>query len=185
MRYDVVIIGGGLAGMTAGVELQKAGRKCIAVAGGGSLHKTPIAEFSALGGCLLRGDFAVGGEWVDDRLKCIYTRNLGMTTLEADIFILATGKFFSRGLVSTMAGITEPVFGCDVEYDHDRSRWIDEDFFKPQPFESFGVVTDGYGRVMIEGSPALNLYAVGELVAGKHDVQDIIESTLQVCRRII
>lgn len=182
MKYDVVIIGGGLAGMTAGVELLKAGRKCLAVAGGESLHDAPRSEFHALGGRLLKGDFAVTGEWEGDRLKCVFTRNLGKTRLEADVFILATGKFFSRGLVSTMDSITEPVFGCDVEYDHDRTCWVDEDFYKPQPFESFGVITDEDGRVMIGGRPAENLYAAGEIVAGEHD---IIESALELCRRII
>lgn len=182
MRYDVVIIGGGLAGMTAGVELQKAGLSSIVVAGGGSLHTTPSEEYSALGGVVLRGDFAVGGEWDGCSLKQIYTKNLGSTPLQAPVFILATGKFFSRGLISTMDGICEPVFGCDVEYDHDRTHWVDPDFFRPQPFEEFGVVTDGQGHVMIGGRCAENLYAIGEILAGK---VDIVESARQICRRLI
>lgn len=182
MRYDVVIIGGGLAGMTAGVELQKAGLRSIVVAGGRSLHTTPSEKYSALGGIVLRGDFAVSGEWDGSMLKSIHTKNLGATTLQAPFFILATGKFFSRGLISTMDGIYEPVFGCDVEYDHDRAHWVDSDFFKPQPFEEFGVVTDEYGRVMIKGSCAENLYAIGEILAGK---VDIVESARQLCRRLI
>lgn len=182
MRFDVVIIGGGLAGITAGIALQKAGRRCVVVAEGLSLHECPRTEFVELGGTLLRGDSAVGGEWDGDVLRCIRTRNLGNTRLRGDHFILATGKFFSKGLVSTMDGIEEPVFGCDVQYDPDRSRWTDPDFFAPQPFESFGVLTDALGRVMIGGRPAANLYAAGEILAGR---PDIVKSALEVCRNII
>ena len=39
MRYDTIIIGGGLSGLTAGITLAKAGQKvCIVSAGQSSLH---------------------------------------------------------------------------------------------------------------------------------------------------
>lgn len=168
--------------MTAGRFLQESGRRCVVVAGGRSLHATPQAEFVAAGGTVLRGDFAVRGEWDGNVLRCIYTRNLGSTRLEAPVFIIATGKFFSRGLVSTMDGIVEPVLGCDVEYDHDRTRWTDPDFFAPQPFETFGVKTDERGRAIVGGRISDNLYAAGELLAGRHDIE---QTTLELCRRLI
>lgn len=182
MRFDVVIIGGGLAGMTAATALQKAGLKCAAVAEGLSLHDAPRTEFIALGGMLFAGDSVLGGDWEDGMLRCVYTRNLEGTRLEADNFILATGKFISRGLVSTMDSVYEPIFGCDVEYIHDRDRWVDPDFFSPQPFESFGVITDEAGRVFVGGKPAANLYAAGEILAGSPDIE---KSALDVCRNII
>ena len=182
MKYDVVIIGGGLAGLTAGVELQKAGKRCVVVAGGRSLHETPQAEFVSLGGTFLRGDFAVRGEWNGNVLSCVYTRNLGKTRLEAPVFIIATGKYFSKGLVSSIDGIREPLFDCEVEYEKDRAKWTDPDFFAPQPFETFGVKTDPLGRVTVGGRRAENLYAAGELLAGKHDIES---STIELCRRLI
>lgn len=182
MRFDVVIIGGGLAGMTAATALRKAGLSCAVVAEGLSLHNAPRSEFLALGGTIFAGDSVVGGEWDGDALKCVFTRNLEGTRLEADNFILATGKFFSRGLISTMDSVYEPVFGCDVEYIRDRDKWVTSDFFAPQPFESFGVITDGTGRVLLEGRPAKNLYAAGEILAGSPDIE---KSAIDVCRNII
>ena len=181
MRYDVIIIGGGLAGLTAGVEILRAGRTCCCVSEGLSLHQVPIAEYIALGGVYLCGDSAADSEWDGDVLKCIYTRNLEGTRLEAEHFILATGKFFSRGLVSDMDGIREPLFGADVEYEPDMDKWYDNDFYAPQPFESFGVRTFE-GRVLIGGVPSANLYAAGEILPGN---VDITKSALEVCRRIL
>lgn len=182
MKYDVVIIGGGLAAMAAGVVLLKAGKSCVAVAEGLSFHKTSRGEFISLGGTLLAGDSVVGGVFEGEALKVVHTRNLENTVLEADFFILATGKFFSKGLVSTMEEIYEPIFGADVSYDKDRSKWCNSDFLAPQPFEKFGVITDGDGRVMIGGHPVMNLFAAGEILAG--DV-DIVNSAEEVCKRII
>lgn len=184
MKYDVVIIGGGLAGMTAGIELQKAGKKTIAVAFGLSMHQAPRQEYVSLGGTLLSGDMVTGGEFgADGKLKCVRTRNLGGTPLEAENFILCSGKFFSKGLISTMDKVYEPVFGCDVDYIQDPSQWTDKDFFAPQPFLAFGVKTDGMGRVCVDGKTIENLYAAGEILSGA-DV-NIEESALKVCRNII
>lgn len=182
MRYDVVIIGGGLAGMTAGVALQRAGKRCCVVAAGLSLHQTPRAEYVSLGGTLLAGDSVVGGEFDDNVLKCVKTSKLGETPLCADAFILCTGKFFSRGLRSDMDHIYETVFGCDVQYDQDPSKWVAREFAADQPFMSFGVLTDPQGHVSIDGKPIENLYAAGEILAGKVDIE---KSALEVCRNLI
>lgn len=181
MRYDVVIIGGGLAGMTAAVALRKAGKKCIVVSEGLSLHETPLKEFVALDGTVLPGDSVISGEWDGNRLLSVRTRNLEGTPLEADAFILATGKFFSRGLISTMDRIYEPVFDADVEYDADRDNWVNPDFHADQPFERFGVKTEDC-RVLVGGVASENLFAAGEILAGE---VDIIKSAEEVCRKLI
>lgn len=181
MRFDVVIIGGGLAGMTAGVELLKAGKSCVAVSEGLSLNEPPTSEFMRLGGTLLLGDSVVRGSFEGSTLLYVQTAKLGATKLEAQNFILATGKFFSKGLISDRDSIREPVFGCDVCYDRDRNNWTAPDFFAPQPFEEFGVETDANGRVSVGGMTIDNLYAAGEILKGR---VDIVESALEVCRRI-
>jgi len=182
MKYDVVIIGGGLAGLTAGVKLLQSGLSVIAVSEGLSLNETPRAEFISLGGLILNGDSVIGGEFEDDRLKFVRTRNLGDTRLEADNFILSTGKFFSKGICSDMDRVFEPLFGCDVYYLPDRSDWTVPDFFERQPFEDFGVESDEKSRVSIKGKTVSNLYAAGEVLKGNID---IVESALKVCRNII
>lgn len=173
MRFDAVIIGGGYAGCTAAGILSDAGMKVCVVSEGLSLSvsgsKTPYAAQSALqkrGVTILRGDRAVGAKVEDGRVLGITTRNLGPgTMLEAPFYILATGKFFSRGLLSDKEHIWEPVFGADVEYGAERTSWFDEDFSAPQPFMGFGVKTDSSARVYVGGKVLENLFATGDIVA--------------------
>lgn len=183
MKYDVVIIGGGLAGITAGIELQKNGKRTVVVAFGLSMHETPRSEYVALGGTILPGDRVISGKFKDDVLKSVTTLKLGNTSLEAPAFILCTGKFFSKGLVATMDKIYEPVFGCDVKYNPDRSKWVRKNFSDEQPFMSYGLKTGVNGNVFIAGKKIKNLYAAGEIVYGS-DI-DIKESALAVCRNLI
>ena len=184
MRFDTVIIGGGLAGLIVGCGLLEAGQKVVAVTRGLSLNEAPRNRFISLGGEYLPGDSVLpGGEWKSDRLLRVYTRNLGKTPLEADNFILSTGKFFSRGLVTTMDSVREPLFDCLVDYEHDRSRWCTNEFFDRQPFEDFGVRVDDRHRVFLEeGRIAENVYAAGEILAGQIDIE---ESALFVCKNLI
>ena len=97
----------------------------------------------------------------------------------ASVYVLATGRFFTRGLVSDMNSIRESVFGADVQFDPDPSRWCVEDFFAAQPFESFGVVVDEDQHPLKNGKAIVNLYAAGGILAG------CVDNTEQICRKII
>ena len=165
MKFDVVVIGGGLAGMTAATELQRSGLRCAVVATGLSLHEAPRRDFKAAGGTLLAGDSVVGGRIEDGKLLEVRTEKLGDAALEADWFILATGKYFSKGIVADMDRVYEPLFGLDVDYDEDRAKWFDPSFAAPQPFLEFGVRTEG-GCALKDGSPISNLLPAGEVLAG-------------------
>ena len=173
MRFDAVIIGGGYAGCTAAEALLGAGLKVCVVSEGLSLavsgSKAPYSRLASIqkrGATVLRGDRALSAILEDGRVACVKTRNLGPETmLEADFFILASGKFFSRGLLSDKEHIWEPVFGADVEYGTDRTSWFDDDFSASQPFMGFGVKTDSSARVFVGGKALANLYAAGDIVA--------------------
>lgn len=180
MKFDVVIIGGGRAGCSAAAQLCDSGLKVAIVSEGLSLSvsgsATPyarLAELQRRGVTVLRGDRAVGALIEDGRVKSVHTRNLGDDALQADWFVLATGKFFSRGLLSDKEHIWEPVFGADVEYDPDRSKWYDPDFNKPQPFMKYGVKTSPDGFVLAGGAVVGNLLAVGEIVAEGYPQSDL------------
>ncbi len=186
MKFDVVVIGGGWAGRTVADRLAGAGLRVCVVSEGLSLtavhDESPYSCLAGLqkkGVTVLRGDRALQGRADADKVTGLVTRNLGPDTmLEADAFVLATGKFFSRGLLSDMNHIWEPVFGADVAYDADRTKWADPEFSSHQPFMDFGVRTDEAGHVLVSGRPVMNLYAAGEILAAgskEFDTDSFIE----------
>lgn len=179
MKFDVIIIGGGLAGMTAGEMLQGSGLKCAVIAEGRSLWNVSSKVFEDAGGEFLAGDRVVSGTFEGNALKSVRTGNLGEFDLEADTFIIATGKYFSRGLVADMDKIYEPVFGLDVDYDTDRSNWFNFNFSGKQNFMEFGVFTDEKSRPSIDGQVIENLYAAGEILPGINCVAPDAEQAIR------
>ena len=184
MKFDIIVIGGGLSGCSAAEVLADAGRKVALFSEGLSLHdasegpashkeqaRPPYAALSALaakGVTVFRGDSIIKAEMSGDGscVTKVFSRNLGDEPLEAAAYILATGKFFSRGIISYMGGMYEPVFNADVEFEADHSKWFNPDFFALQPYERFGVKTDSEGRVLKAGISVNNLYAAGQVLAG-------------------
>ena len=128
--------------------------------------------FQKQGGVYMLGDSVVSGRFEGGRLKAIKTVNHGETEFEADNFILASGSFFSKGLVASQNVVTEPVFGLDVDALEDRSQWYDRNMFNAQPYMSFGVTTDSSFRVSKNGSTIENLYAVGAILSGFNPIKE-------------
>ena len=179
MKYDAVVIGGGRSGCAEALRRASDGQKVCLVAAGLTLHSLepelkdkPYAllhELTRAGVAVLRGDTVVEVNWEANTVLSVKTAN--GVTLEAGEFVLATGRFFSKGLVADMDGIREALFGADVDYPEDRSKWFNPDFFAPQPFESFGVKTDGKGRILKGGKAVENVYAVGKILGGKANAE--------------
>ena len=180
MKYDAIVIGGGRSGCAEALRRASDGQKVCLVTAGLTLHSLepelkgkPYLELHTLtkaGIAVLRGDIVEEVLWeatASDPVRAVKTAN--GVILEAKEFVLATGRFFSRGLVADMEGVREPVFGADVDFPEDRSKWFDPDFFAPQPFESFGVKTDKSGRILKGGKPVENVFAVGKILGGKHN----------------
>ena len=165
MHFDVIIIGAGSAGMRVASALQAAGKKTAVIGAGRSINEVEVGPYEHGGGTLLIGDKVREGLFAGDRLTAVRTENLGAYALEADAFVLATGKFLGGGLVADMERVYEPLFGLDVAYESDRAKWFDADFGAPQPFLQFGVRTDALQRPSLGGRTVENLYACGELLA--------------------
>lgn len=128
--------------------------------------------FQKQGGVYMLGDSVVSGEFENGRLKSIHTLNHGDTEFEADNFIIASGSFFSKGLVANQNEVTEPVFGLDVEAASDRGQWYDRNMFNNQPYMSFGVATDADFRTSKGGATVENLYAVGAILSGFNPIKE-------------
>ena len=174
MKFDAIIIGGGHSGLARATELQQFGRKCLVVCAGesprrfvesGWSQQAARRAFEALGGTFLMGDSVVRGSFSGQRLTAVYTANHGRTRFEAPVFYLATGSFFSGGLVATHDTILEPVFGLDVDYEGGHADWVSPDFYADQPFMRFGVRVDEAGHPLLNGQPVENLYAIGSVVS--------------------
>ena len=120
----------------------------------------------AAGGTFLQGDEAADPQFDGNRVVSLRTANLGEIRIEADDFVLASGNLFGKGLVASPDKVSEPVFGLDVDYPHERNEWYDENFFAKQNYTGFGVRTDSKFRAFKDQSAVENLYVIGSEVGG-------------------
>lgn len=130
------------------------------------------AHFKKLGGVLFPGDTVTQADMDNRRIKAIYTINHGDEPFRADSYILATGSFYSRGLMAMPDRIVETTFGLDVDAPADRSEWYSPDLYDPQPFMTFGVATDKYFRPSIDGATIENLFAAGAIIGGCNPLKE-------------
>ncbi|MDZ7697915.1 MAG: glycerol-3-phosphate dehydrogenase subunit GlpB [Deltaproteobacteria bacterium] len=90
-------------------------------------------------------------------------------TLHTRGVILATGRFWSRGLVADRNGIREPLLNLPVHQPEKRDQWHRERFLdlRGHPVNRAGVETDALFRPLSEtGEPGFErLFAVGAILA--------------------
>lgn len=130
-------------------------------------------EFVRLGGQLIQGDKVISYEMdAEGNIETLSTMNHSDILFRADDFILATGSFFGRGLVATPEEVVEPIFGLDIYAKPSREEWCGEKILGEQPFQRFGVTTDGHLHPSRAGRTIDNLYAVGAVLAGADAVKD-------------
>jgi glycerol-3-phosphate dehydrogenase subunit B len=97
-------------------------------------------RYELLGGTYLAGDEATGAHMHEGAVHSVVTKNLEQHYIEASHFILATGGYFSKGLVANPFQVYEPVFGLDVDFKEDRNEWYNPAFAQDQPYMHFGEV---------------------------------------------
>ena len=122
--------------------------------------------FQRLGGTLIPNNTIVKGELEGKRVKKVYADKLGETALEADNFVFASGSFLGGGMTSDYEGVREPILGLDVDYDEDRTKWTSRNLYDKQPYQSFGVKTDGNLVAANDGQTLDNVYAIGSILSG-------------------
>lgn len=118
------------------------------------------------------GDTVTHGEFEGDRLKCVFTTNHSPEPLSADNYILASGSFFSHGLVATPSAIVEPTFGFDVDAPADRAQWFRKDIDSAQPYMEFGIATDADWHPRRDGVTIGNVQCAGSILGGCNPVKE-------------
>jgi len=143
---------------------------------GGRQHKLLRQRFESLGGTMMNGDRALRAEFDGNQVKHIFTQIHENEPISAAHFVLASGSFFSNGLVSEFDDIYEPVFRADIvkteQFDPtDRFTWTTKRFASPQPYQSAGVVINEHCQVQKCGQNITNLYAVGAVIGGYNGIE--------------
>jgi glycerol-3-phosphate dehydrogenase subunit B len=131
------------------------------------------SRFAELGGVLLPGERVCGGAIEKSRVLSLALAS--RAKISADNFVLATGSFFSGGLVSRPDSIREPVFDLKVFANQRRGNWYNPVFLSAEshPFMEYGVVTDSSLCALdASGRAVENLYCAGAVLAGYHPVRE-------------
>ena len=125
------------------------------------------SEFEKAGGRFFLGDTVLDATTDENgNVTNIGTVNFDDIRLQADNFVLATGSFFSKGLIATPEKVYEPVLGIDLCYNDGRDQWFDRNFWNRQNYISFGAKVDSDLNIFINGKKVSNVYAIGSLIGG-------------------
>lgn len=128
--------------------------------------------FTRLGGVYMLGDNVMKADMEEGKVKYVYSYNHGDIPFEGRNYVLATGSFFSQGLIATHNRIYEPVFGADVEHSDKRVDWYDKNLFNKHNYQEYGVETDSSFRVLKSGNAIENLYASGAILNGFNPIKE-------------
>ena len=118
------------------------------------------------------GDTVVKADFSGNKVQAVYSVNHGDISFVAENFILASGSYFSNGLVAQPDSVIEPVFGSDVDFTPGRDSWYDKAFFNKQNYMTFGVATDDKLRIKIKGDAQRNLFAIGSVLSGSNTIHE-------------
>lgn len=139
---------------------------------GATMQRKLVRYFRELGGVYMLGDTIDRVDVNGNKVNKVYSFNHTDIPFVADNYVLATGGFFSKGLVSNNKEVSEPLFGLDVDYAEERGDWYNKDAFKEQPYQSFGVKTSKDFRGKRNDEAMENLYVIGATLGGYNPIKE-------------
>jgi glycerol-3-phosphate dehydrogenase subunit B len=128
--------------------------------------------FIHLGGVYMLGDTVKRADVEDNRVTKVYSYNHGNIPFSANNIVLATGSYFSQGLIATRSRVYEPVFDLDVFFNSDRKDWYNRNMFDSQNYQEFGVKTNETFNALRKGKVIENLYVSGAVLEGFSPVKE-------------
>lgn len=147
--------------------------------------------FIKLGGIYMLGDNVTHADVEGYHVSKIYTHNHGDIPFIANNIILASGSFFSQGLIADIKQVYEPVFNLDTDYLTDRADWYNPNLFEKQSYQQFGVKTDSSFRGIKDDKTIDNLFVAGAVLSGFNPLKEgsgagvSILSALHVAEQIL
>lgn len=128
--------------------------------------------FVHMGGVYMLGDNMLKADIENNTVKRVYSYNHGDIPFSGENFVLATGSYFSQGLIATLERIYEPVFNLDVNYSSNRTEWYTDKIFDSHNYQHYGVQTDDLFRGLYDGKPIDNLYVSGAILDGFNPLKE-------------
>ncbi len=122
-------------------------------------------RFIKNGGVWLPGDEVLNATVSTGRVSALWTRRHEDIPLRPQHVVLASGSFFSNGLVAERQGIREAVLSLEVQQPA-RADLCRDDLFAAQPWQHAGVRTDDTLRGWQHGERLENLYVAGSVLGG-------------------
>ncbi|WP_039058747.1 glycerol-3-phosphate dehydrogenase subunit GlpB [Enterobacter sp. Bisph1] len=123
-------------------------------------------RFIRSGGSWMPGDEVLRADIINGQVMQLWTRKHEDIALRARHVVLASGSFFSNGLIAGRDRVREAVFDLDVLQSAERESWYRDNVFDSQPWQQFGVQTDGQLHGLRQGKPVSNLYVIGSVLGG-------------------
>lgn len=135
-------------------------------------QRTLKSYFDGLGGVYMLGDSVTGVDIENGKTTKVYTQNHGDIPFVGNNVVLATGSFFSQGLIATRDRIIEPILDLDVDYKENRENWYTRNFFEPQNYQTFGVKSNQSFKVQKQGTTIDNMYAIGAVLSNFNPMKE-------------
>lgn len=123
-------------------------------------------RFTRSGGNWMPGDDVLRADTNNARVTQLWTRKHEDIPLRARHVVLASGSFFSNGLIAGRDRVREAVFDLDVLQSAERRDWYRDDVFDTQPWQQFGVRTDEHLHGLRHGEALDNLFVIGSVLGG-------------------